>query len=447
MQNDITALEFIGVVPAAGIGSRMQVNTPKQYLTVAGKTILEHSIAALLQHPAIQRVVVALHPDDNRFARLPIALDPRVQAVIGGASRAESVQRALAFIQHSDDCSHRPRAAVVHDAARPCLTQADLMRLLDEFSANPAPGALLAAPVRDTMKRSDAELRVTATVAREQLWHAQTPQVALVEVLAEALARFSSQATDESSALELLGLRPQLVSGSASNLKITHPEDLRIAIPCLEGQRASKSASHAALSSAQQHDDERVQHKQDSAMHLHDQSQDGPQLGLRIGQGFDVHKFGGPGPVILGGIEIEHAQGLLAHSDGDVLLHALADALLGALAMGDIGHLFPDTDPQFKGADSKVLLAEVYRRITEHGYQLVNADITVMAEVPKLKPHNAAIRACIAKVLQVSSDRISVKATTTEQLGFTGRQEGIACQAVVLLQHLPTTMIKDSDAV
>lgn len=155
---------------------------------------------------------------------------------------------------------------------------------------------------------------------------------------------------------------------------------------------------------------------------------------LRIGQGFDVHKFGGPGPVHLGGVAIEHAQGLIAHSDGDVLLHALCDAMLGALALGDIGHLFPDTDPEYKNADSKELLKEVSRRIAEHGYDLVNADITVMAEVPKLKPHNERIRASIAAVLDVSSEQISVKATTTEQLGFTGRREGIACMAIVLLQ-------------
>lgn len=155
---------------------------------------------------------------------------------------------------------------------------------------------------------------------------------------------------------------------------------------------------------------------------------------LRIGQGFDVHKFGGPGPVYLGGIEIAHSKGLIAHSDGDVLLHALADALLGALALGDIGHLFPDTDPDFKNADSKELLKEVYRRVEQLGYALVNADITVMAEVPKLKPHNERIRASIAGVLSVSIDQISVKATTTERLGFTGREEGIACSAIVLLQ-------------
>ncbi|RUO35146.1 2-C-methyl-D-erythritol 2,4-cyclodiphosphate synthase [Aliidiomarina soli] len=157
---------------------------------------------------------------------------------------------------------------------------------------------------------------------------------------------------------------------------------------------------------------------------------------MRIGQGFDVHKFGGDGPVYLGGVAIEHARGLLAHSDGDVLLHALCDALLGALAMGDIGHLFPDTDPAYKGADSKELTREVYRRVQEAGYQLVNADVTVMAEVPKLKPHNLAIRQSICALLDCAVDAVSVKATTTEKLGFTGREEGIACSAVVLLEKM-----------
>lgn len=156
-------------------------------------------------------------------------------------------------------------------------------------------------------------------------------------------------------------------------------------------------------------------------------------MNLRIGQGFDVHKFGGPGPVILGGIDIEHEFGLVAHSDGDVLLHALCDALLGALALGDIGQLFPDNDPAYKGADSKVLLREVYNRVQGEGFALINADLTIMAETPKIKPYNLPIRECISKILKVPVSVISVKATTTEQLGFTGRKEGIACSAVVLL--------------
>ncbi|MCC5879221.1 MAG: 2-C-methyl-D-erythritol 2,4-cyclodiphosphate synthase [Idiomarina sp.] len=169
---------------------------------------------------------------------------------------------------------------------------------------------------------------------------------------------------------------------------------------------------------------------------------------LRIGQGFDVHKFGGSGPVYLGGIAIDHEYGLIAHSDGDVLLHALCDALLGALALGDIGHLFPDTDQAYRGADSKELLQQVYQLVTEQGYRLVNADITLMAETPKLKPHNIRIRQCISELLQTSIDQISVKATTTEQLGFTGRKEGIACQATVLLaksEFTPSAIAESSD--
>ncbi|MGX5914276.1 2-C-methyl-D-erythritol 2,4-cyclodiphosphate synthase [Aliidiomarina sp. Khilg15.8] len=155
---------------------------------------------------------------------------------------------------------------------------------------------------------------------------------------------------------------------------------------------------------------------------------------MRIGQGFDVHKFGGPGPLQLGGVSIDHPQGLVAHSDGDVLLHALCDALLGAVALGDIGHLFPDTDAAFAGADSRELLKTVYQRVRAAGFKLVNADMTVMAEAPKLAPHNTAIRQCIADLLETSLDQVSVKATTTEKLGFTGRKEGIAAMAIVLLE-------------
>ena len=405
MQLSSRSCQFIAVVPAAGIGSRMGSSVAKQYLQINGKTVLEHSIQALLQDPRIQQVVVALHEQDTRFANLPIAQDPQVQTVTGGSSRAQSVQRALNFIAQTKDAQViDATAVVVHDAARPCLSAADLTRLLDTFMQAPELGALLAAPVRDTMKRANVDGQVDSTVAREDLWHALTPQVFLLKPLLNALASESPAITDEASAIELTGGQPVLVSGLGSNIKITHQEDL------------ASARSFIAQ--------------------LNEQEESRPML--RIGQGFDVHKFGGPGPVYLGGVAIEHEFGLVAHSDGDVLLHALCDALLGALALGDIGHLFPDSDPAYRGADSKQLLQEVYLRVIEQGYKLVNADITVMAETPKLKAHNMRIRECIGGLLEVPVSAISVKATTTEQLGFTGRKEGIACQATVLLTQFTT---------
>lgn len=405
--------QFIAVVPAAGIGSRMGNTLPKQYLTMYAQTVLEHSIERLFQDPRIEHIVVALNPADSHFTSLAIAQDPRIHTVDGGGTRAESVHNALTYIAQTKFTHNTAeqtqqdgiRAVVVHDAARPCLSATDLRRLLDQFTQTPSRGALLGAPVRDTMKRVDANGCVQRTVSRDKLYHALTPQVfectLLLDALTRALATPAAQVavTDEASAMELMGVQPVLVSGQGSNIKITHQEDLLSARSYL----------------AQLRQEETVQ----------------PML--RIGQGFDVHKFGGPGPVVLGGVAIEHEFGLLAHSDGDVVLHALCDALLGALALGDIGQLFPDTDLAYKGADSKKLLQEVYQRVTEQGYQLVNADITVMAEVPKLKPHNTRIRECIGELLGAPVSAISVKATTTEQLGFTGRQEGIACQATVLL--------------
>lgn len=411
MQSPSHDYQFIAVVPAAGIGSRMGASIPKQYFPIFAKTVLEYSIEALFLDPRIQNVVVALHPNDTHFASLPIAQNPRVHTVVGGDTRAQSVHNALQYIvqtRFADSAAGRSQtdalpAVVVHDAARPCLTATDLSRLLDQFNQDPASGTLLGATVRDTMKRVDTGGQVQRTVTRDNLWHALTPQVfdcaALLQALTKALTHAEAAVTDEASAMELTGVQPVLVPGQGSNIKITHQEDLLSARSFLAQFRQQEKA----------------------------------QPMLRIGQGFDVHKFGGPGPVYLGGVAIEHEFGLLAHSDGDVLLHALCDALLGALALGDIGHLFPDTDPAYKGADSKKLLQDVYQRVTEQGYELVNADITVMAEVPKLKPHNLRIRECIGELIGMPVSAISVKATTTEQLGFTGRQEGIACQATVLL--------------
>lgn len=401
-------MKFVAIVPAAGIGSRMQTQVAKQYLALNDKLVIEHSIHAVLADPRIQHVVVALHPEDSQFSSLEFNTQARIHSVQGGATRAESVAAALTFACQHLAQPEQQLVAVVHDAARPCLAADDLSKLLDAFLLRPQQGAILACPVRDTMKRANTEGAIVATVERDQLWHAQTPQVFSAGALLDALgATPNEHVTDEASAMQAVGGHPYLVSGSASNLKITHPDDLAVAAAILE--RAARQSGGVHLT-------------QDSTM-------------FRIGQGFDVHKFGGEGPVYLGGIAIEHAQGLIAYSDGDVLLHALCDALLGALALGDIGHLFPDTDATYQGADSKELLRIVYQRVQQQGYRLVNADITVMAEAPKLKPHNVAIRECIAGLLNVDSGDISVKATTTEKLGFTGREEGIACQATVLLSR------------
>lgn len=366
----------------------------KQYLPLAGRTVIEHALAPFLADPACLGVVVALAAGDSRFATLAVAQDPRVAVVTGGAERRDSVAAGLAWL-----AARAPADAwvLVHDAARPCLPRADLERLLAALPAAPD-GALLALRIADTVKREGADTRVEATVPRAGLWRAQTPQAFRLAPLAAALAA-SPAATDESSAVEAQGGRPLLVPGSPANLKVTEPGDLAQAARLL-GERTTMAEQ-------------------------------------RIGFGIDVHAFGPGDHVWLGGERIAHGRGLVAHSDGDVLLHALCDALLGAAGLGDIGQHFPDSDPRFRGVASVELLRATLARVRAAGFQVVNCDLTLIGEAPRLAPHRAAIRVSIARELGVAAERVNVKATTTERLGFLGRGEGLAAEAAVLLETAP----------
>jgi 2-C-methyl-D-erythritol 4-phosphate cytidylyltransferase / 2-C-methyl-D-erythritol 2,4-cyclodiphosphate synthase len=384
------------VTPAAGRGSRMAgAGVAKQYLPLAGRTVLEHALAPFLADPACQGVVVALAADDRHFATLAIARDPRLSTVTGGAARRDSVAAGVAWLRQR--LGTADPWVLVHDAARPCLPRADLARLLAALPAA-ADGALLALRIVDTVKRGDASGRVAATVPREALWRAQTPQAFRLASLAAALAA-EPQATDEASAVEALGLRPRLVPGSAANIKITEPEDLALAGRLL-GEQARMPEQ-------------------------------------RIGFGIDVHAFGPGDHVWLGGERIAHSRGLVAHSDGDVLLHALCDALLGAAGLGDIGQHFPDSEPRYRGVASVELLRATLARVAAAGLRVVNADLTLIGEAPRLGPHREPIRAAIARELGVAPARVNVKATTTERLGFLGRGEGLAAEAAVLLETTP----------
>ncbi len=290
---------------------------------------------------------------------------------------------------------------LVHDAARPCLSGAEIKALADVLelgsagAAGPVGGAVLAAPIVDTVKR---ELPAgMETVDRTALWRALTPQVFAYAQLRGALqdaARAGVAVTDEAQAMERIGIRAVLVPGSPFNIKVTRAEDLKTAADIL---RMGES-SH-----------------------------------MRIGQGMDVHAFGEGDHVVLGGVRIAHPQGIVAHSDGDVVIHALCDALLGALGDGDIGQHFPDSDPRYRGADSRVFLRAVAQRMQAAALRLVNADITVLAEAPRIGAHRAAMAANLAADLSVAPALINIKATTTERLGFIGRKEGLAAMASVLL--------------
>jgi 2-C-methyl-D-erythritol 4-phosphate cytidylyltransferase / 2-C-methyl-D-erythritol 2,4-cyclodiphosphate synthase len=388
------------VVPAAGQGRRFEApatgSTPKQYAPLLGASVLEWSLRPLLEESRIHGIVVVLAKDDALWPGVAARLnDSRLRTAIGGENRQDSVMNGLLALERQ---AAPEDWVLVHDAARPCLTASDLRALLDTVGDGAASGAdigaVLAAPVVDTVKRERGA--IVETVERQGLWRALTPQVFGYLRLRDALvdaARAGVAVTDEAQALERLGLRPALVSGSAFNIKVTRAEDLAIAARILNTTEQS----------------------------------------MRIGQGLDVHAFGPGEHVTLGGVRIAYPKGVVAHSDGDVVIHALCDAVLGALGEGDIGKLFPDSDPKFRGMDSRVFLREVASRMRAAGLTLVNADITVLAEAPRIAAHRAAMAANLAADLGVQPQLINIKATTTERLGFIGRGEGLAALASVLL--------------
>jgi 2-C-methyl-D-erythritol 2,4-cyclodiphosphate synthase/2-C-methyl-D-erythritol 4-phosphate cytidylyltransferase len=389
------------IVPAAGRGERFSTDSthgvPKQYTPLLGRSVLEWSLRALLGEPRIHAIVAVIADGDERWPAVAGKLDsPKVHSTIGGAHRQDSVMNGLEFLAGraaADDW------VLVHDAARPCLSAVEIGALADALEsgatgARPG-GAVLAAPIVDTVKRELAA--GMETVERTGLWRALTPQAFAYAQLRRALqdaARANAAVTDEAQAMERIGIRAVLVPGSPFNIKVTRAEDLVMAAHILRMRESSQ---------------------------------------MRIGQGMDVHAFGEGDHVVLGGVRIAHAQGIVAHSDGDVIIHALCDALLGALGDGDIGQHFPDSDPRWRGADSRVFLRAVAQRVKEAALHLVNADITVLAEAPRIGAHRAAMAANLAADLGVAPAAINIKATTTERLGFIGRQEGLAAMASVLL--------------
>jgi 2-C-methyl-D-erythritol 4-phosphate cytidylyltransferase / 2-C-methyl-D-erythritol 2,4-cyclodiphosphate synthase len=402
MKPAIATRRVWAIVPAAGRGARFAAASaeaaPKQYAPLLGATVLEWSLRALLAEPRVHAVVVALAADDAHWPGLAAKLNnPKLHTSVGGVNRQDSVANgldALAGKAAADDW------VLVHDAARPCLNAADLGALLDAVGAGggsetTSVGAVLAAPIVDTVKRELADH--VATVDRLGLWRALTPQVFAFAALRHALreaALAGVTVTDEAQAVERMGLHPTLVPGSPFNVKVTHAADLDLAAAILKMTEGTP---------------------------------------MRVGQGFDVHAFGEGDHVMLGGVRISHTKAVVAHSDGDVVIHALCDALLGAMGDGDIGQHFPDSDPRYRGADSRVFLRVVAARMQSAGLKLINADVTVLAEAPRIAAHRAAMAANLSADLGTSARLINIKATTTERLGFIGRGEGLAALASVLL--------------
>lgn len=380
------------IIPAAGSGSRMHLDHPKQFHLLAGAPMLIHTVRAFLLNPHIGRCVVVvpahwLDATNALFAQY--GLDRTSLAVTaGGRRRQDSVQAGLRLLDDATDI------VLVHDGARPLISQDLIDRCC--LAARKHGAAIAAVPVKDTLKKATADHRVAATVDRRELWQAQTPQ-AVERLLLEKAYRQSDggDVTDEAALLEQAGIPVYLVEGSETNIKITRPEDLLLAEKIMDSTHSPR---------------------------------------MRIGHGFDAHRFSPGRPLVLGGVNIPHALGLAGHSDADVVTHALCDALLGALGARDIGHHFPDSDSRFAGVYSISLLEKVIELVAEKGFGLANADITIVCQTPRLASHIETMRAILAKACRVDVQYLNVKATTTEKMGYTGREEGIGCHAVVLLE-------------
>ena len=370
------------LIVAAGSGSRMGGDLPKQYRLLAGKSVLAHAVDALARHPRIDAVRVVIGGGQDELARTALAHRDVGPLITGGAERADSVRAGLAAIGDG--------IVLVHDAARPFCPPAVIDRLLDALDKHD--GAVPTLPIADTLARARGP--IDAMVNRAGLVRIQTPQAFHVEDLLYAYAEAKSRApTDESTVMVEAGLKVATVEGDPMLDKLTTAQDFHRA--------------EAALSA---------------------------RLITRTGQGFDVHAFSGEGPIMLGGVPVPHDRGLAGHSDADVALHSITDALLGAAALGDIGDHFPPSDPQWKGAASNHFLAHAATLIRSAGGVIDHVDCTIICEAPKVGPHRAAMRARIAAILDLAIDRVSIKATTTERLGFTGRGEGIAAQATATIR-------------
>lgn len=371
----------VGIILAAGRGTRIGGDIPKQFRLLGGRRVLDWSVQAFLTHPEISRVIL-VYPDDTQPGALGLdGLD--VTLVKGGASRSQSARNALDAIDTGDGTP-----VLIHDAARPGISQALISKLLAALDTHDAAAPSL--PIPDAVKRTDSDRLQTED--RSKLIRVQTPQVFLLGNISEALSG-DTDFVDDLEAIEALGRTVALVPGDERLRKITYEEDFAL----------MESMLNASLSPP------------------------------KMGTGYDVHKFGPGDHVTLCGVRIEHSHALVGHSDADIGWHAATDAILGAIAAGDIGDHFPPSDPKWKDADSGQFLLHAQKLAQEAGYQVSNLDITLICEAPKIKPHREAMRQCTADLLSLPLSSISVKATTTEGLGFTGRGEGMAGQASVVL--------------
>ena len=375
------------VVVAAGRGERAgKSHGPKQYREIGGKAVIAHAVDAFLTQPRISTVVAVVHADDLDLFKLAVPCWKELTIVTGGPTRQDSVRLGLQALRRE-----RPNRVLIHDAARPFVDGELIGGVVSAIGENI--GALPALPVSDTLKSAPAGM-VEATVPRDGLFAAQTPQgfpySALLEAHEKAHAAGRSDFTDDAAIAEWAGMRVKIVAGSPDNIKITWPRDIYMANQRLAAERYPD---------------------------------------VRTGNGYDVHSFEAGDQVTLCGVKIPHGRKLSGHSDADVGLHALTDALLATCGAGDIGTHFPPSDPQWKGAASRLFVEHAARIVRSHGGRIAKADITLICEAPKIAPHRQAMTEALAAMLSISADRISIKATTNEKLGFVGREEGIAAIA------------------
>jgi 2-C-methyl-D-erythritol 4-phosphate cytidylyltransferase/2-C-methyl-D-erythritol 2,4-cyclodiphosphate synthase len=375
------------LVLAAGRGARFGGTLPKQYLPLGGTSVLRHAVTAFAANKRIAGIQVTIRPEDGEVYGTALAGLDLLPPVPGGAERQDSVRLGLEALE-----PHKPAYVLIHDGARPFPDAALIDRVIDALDQ--APAAIPGLPLGDTIKRV-ADGVITQTVDRGGLWRVQTPQGFHFDaILAAHRAAAGLALTDDAAVAEAAGIAPLVVSGSEANLKVTTTDDL---------------AAAERLIAARQAD-------------------------IRVGQGFDAHPFGPGAGLMICGVNIPHNAGVIGHSDADVGLHALTDAILGAIGAGDIGMHFPPSDPQWKGASSDRFLAHAAGLVRTRGGSIAALDVTIICERPRIGPHRTAMVERIAAILGIAPDRVSVKATTTEKLGFTGRGEGIAAQAVATVR-------------
>ena len=375
--------ETVALVIGAGEGRRFGGEVPKQYCPLSGVAVMRRSLLAFLEHPDVTMVRAVIHPGHGALYHQAAQGLDLPSPVHGGTTRQQSVALGLESL-----AGEPPSRVLIHDAARPLVAGGVISRVLAALDRSP--GAIPALPVADTLKRGDDGI-VAATVDRHNLWQAQTPQgFRYGDILAAHRQAAGDELTDDAAVAERAGLAVAIVDGAEDNIKVTTPDDL---------SRAERLLSAAGGE-------------------------------IRTSLGLDAHRFGPGDHVMLCGVAVPHDRGLKGHSDADVGLHALIDALLGTIGAGDIGSHFPPSDPQWKGASSDRFVEHAARLVREAGYSVGNIDLTIICEAPKIGPHRDAMRTRIAELLGVDITAISVKATTTERLGFPGRGEGIAAQAV-----------------